>query len=222
MGVCLVVIDKLACQMSLLSYLILGIVSCGYLRYDKKNDMLDLMARAQVMWRVGFLMCLCVLAVSAWAIPVQLANKGNVAVYAHPSDSDAQIGTLPGGSQVEVVATDMTKGYLLIQYKQQQAWIKANSVTDTSNASNKDDSVQEVLNTAFSNASNKVDAAMTHAQSKIAKGLVHAQWNQHISLWTDPIAKSAMLTGVFIFLLGLVVGLLIGRVMWRTKRSFLR
>ena len=171
------------------------------------------------MLRYCFIVFLWLLTCSVWAVPVKLTDAGTVSVYAHPNASDVAIGELTGGSQVDVIATDTTKGYLLIQYQGQRAWIKASSVLSATPANN---SVQGAVDQAFSQAGEKVDAAVSTAQHKISQGFEQTQFQQQMQIWTNKQARAWFLMGALVLLLGLVLGLLLGKMMWRPRRSFLR
>lgn len=171
------------------------------------------------MLRFCSIVCLWLFTCIAWAVPVKLTNAGTVAVYAHPNTREAAIGQLAAGSQVDVIATDTTKGYLLIQYHNQQAWIQANRVAETTPS---DSSVQGAVDQAFSQAGATVNAAVSTAQHKLSEDLLQNQLHRQMQVWANKQAKDLMLTGALILLLGLVIGLLLGKMMWRPRRSFLR
>ena len=165
--------------------------------------------------------CLWLLAMSVWAIPVKLVNTGAIPVYAHPDASEAPLAKLSGGMVVDVVATDTSKGYLLINYEHRQVWIKADSVM-TSMATTSNNAVQQTLNNALMQAGNDVDAAVADAQAKLSAHLPPAKLHQQIHEWTNAQARDWFLLGALVFLVGLMMGLLIGRMMSRHRRSFLR
>lgn len=168
-----------------------------------------------------FIGCLWLLAMSVWAIPVKLMNTGDIPVYAHPDASEAPLAKLSGGTVVDVVATDTSKGYLLINYQHRQVWIKADSVM-ASSASAPNNAVQQSLNNVIMQAGNDVDAAVLDAQTKLSEHLPQAKLHQQIHEWTNSQARDWFLLGAFVFLIGLLLGLFLGKLMGRHKRSFLR
>lgn len=174
------------------------------------------------MLRYWLVLVLWLTALTAWAIPVTLANTGQVFVYAHPDASQTAIGQLTGGSQVDVIATDMTKGYLLINYQNQQAWILAKSVVNLTNQRSTDDSVQQVLNRALVTAGGKVGSAVNQAQSNLSSRYNHSALPGRFQALVTKQAREWFLLGAAVLLLGLVLGLLLGKIIWRPKRSFLR
>lgn len=185
-----------------------------------KSHWEDIEQRGAYMLRV-FIGCLWLLTMSAWAIPVKLINTGDIPVYAHPNANEASVAQVPGGTIVDVVATDTSKGYLLINYQHRQVWIKADSVM-TSSTTTPNSPVQQTLNQAIMQAGNVVDAAVADAQTKLSEHLPQAKLHQQIHEWTNTQARDWFLLGAFVFFVGLMMGLFIGRVMGRHRRSFLR
>lgn len=161
--------------------------------------------------------------------------SGVINLYKSPDPTSQIIQQMPEGTQVKVIASNMHKGFILVQTNDgQQGWVPANDVNDKPNTSTTNqptnnqptNNTQQIINQVKSQGTDAVKYLINKSPDVVKDSQTYAtQLGKHYKhyLIDNVQHQELFVLGAVVLAIGIMMGLFIGRLIWgRSKHPYIR
>jgi len=156
-----------------------------------------------------------------------VAESSAINLYKNPDNNSAIIQQLPAGVQVKVIASNQHAGFILVETDNgTQGWVateevkKPEDTTTQNNASSND--IQNTVDSVKSHGNSAVKYLISKSPDVIKTSQAYVDKlgdNYKRYLVDGTIHQGIFILGAVIFAIGMMLGLFIGRLVWRKKHT---
>lgn len=158
------------------------------------------------------------------------ATDNVINLYKEADNTSPVIQQLPEGVQVKVIASDQHKGYILIKTNDgQQGWVATDDVKNINNTTSPTDTptnnTQDAISQIKSHSTNTVKYLANKSPDAIKDSQAYvSRLGKHYKqyLVDNSQYQKLFLIGAIVLAIGIMIGLFIGRLVWRKKYSYIR
>ena len=154
-----------------------------------------------------------------------LSGSQPIKLYQSPNNTTTAIEQLPVNTEVKIVATNMHKGYILVQTKTGlQGWVLADAVKQNdaplsaTNDTSSMDKLKQHSKTTLKYLASKSPELVQHTQNYTNS--IKDRYQRYFPSPKED--RRWFIAGALVLILGVLIGLLIGRLIWHRKTSYIR
>lgn len=158
------------------------------------------------------------------------AANNAINLYKEADSTSQVIQQLPEGVQVKVIASNQHKGYILVQTNDGiQGWVLTDDVKNMNNMTSPTqttpNNTPDVVSQVKTHGTNAVKYLANKSPDALKDGQAYAsRLGKHYKHYLVDNAQhqELFLVGAIVLAIGIMIGLFIGRLVWRKKHSYIR
>jgi len=172
---------------------------------------------------------LLILLLSCHIYAATISSNNPVDLYQSPNHTNKTIGQIKSGTYVTIIATNMHKGYILVETDDGlQGWVSADFIHKNAKEQTHTDKALAAHKAALSKIKQQGKTTLKHIANK-TPGVIQDtrqyarqlkdEYGQHLKPKQE---RRWFLLGAIVLIAGILIGLFIGNLVWRRNRSYLR